>query len=498
MSASEPVQLGSRRELFVDEYLLESMSDGASLRLHAPTPREAALVTDRPWEGSMSGYVTVFRDGDRVRMYYQGWQVDLGRSGGDGAALAERHPLWICYAESRDGLTWRRPDLGLIEHDGSRANNILWQGVGPAQHGVHGFSPHKDTNPACDPAARYKAVGADRFATQGDLYAVVSPDGIHWSLLRDEPILRHGRHGSFDSQNLVFWDTERGEYRIYLRDFRPHQDGRKLRDIKTATSPDFVHWTEPVWLDYPGAPAEELYTNQVQPYYRAPHLFVGFPTRYAPRPWSASIEHLPEPEHRRQRAAVSERFGTALTDGLFMSSRDGRTFHRWGEAFIPPGPQLEGNWAYGDNYQCRGMIETPSDLPGAPPDLSVLAAEGHWRGTGKTFRRYTLRVDGFVSIHAPRDAVEILSRPLTFDGARLRLNVATSAAGSVRVEIQDTAGKPIDGFARDECHPVIGDELDRLVHWQHGADVGRLAGRPVKLRFVIRDADLYALRFAPG
>lgn len=494
MTTDDVTHIGSRRELFVDDYLIADKSGGARLRLHKPVPREVVLVTDRPWEGNMSGYVTLFRDENRLRMYYKAWQLDLKQSSDD-AGPSGPHPLWVCYAESNDGLSWRRPELGLIEYQGSRTNNVVWQGKGEKQHGVHGFSPFKDANPDTSPAARYKAVGGDRRATQGHLYAMASPDGIHWSLLQQEPIMRQDVHGAFDSQNLAFWDTVRGEYRIYVRDFHQYDGGRGMRDIKTATSPDFYHWTDPVWLNYGGAPHEQLYTNQVQPYYRAPHIYIGFPTRYVERSWGPAVEQLPELEHRRRRAEINERYGTALTEGLFMTSRDGRTFKRWEEAFIPPGPQLEGNWAYGDNYQCRGMFEAPSPLSGAPPELSFLAEEGAWRGKGKRLRRYSMRIDGFVSLHGPRSGATMTTKPFTFRGDALALNVATSAAGSIRVEIREASGEPIEGFSLDDCHEVIGDELERIVRWREGAELSALAGHPIRLHFVLCDADLYSMRF---
>jgi hypothetical protein len=486
MTPERPIELGTRLELLVDDPLVAGTRAAAALRLHHPVPAEAALVTDRPWEGSMCSYVTVFQDGDLCRMYYKAWEADLSTG-----RMVEPHELTIAYAESPDGKHWTRPELRLFEFNGSRANNIVWCGQNGADpKGTHGFSPFKDANPACAPEARYKAVGAGLRHTEKGLYAMASPDGIHWSLIQPDPIITQG---AFDSQNLAFWDSVRGQYRAYVRDFR---DDR--RAIRTATSPDFVNWTEPESLDYPGAPDEQLYTNQVIPYYRAPHIFVGFPTRYVERPWSASIEALPELEHRRMRSAASLRYGTALSDGLLMTSRDGRTFRRWGEAFIRPGPQLKGNWTYGDNYQNWGLVETESDRPGAPREISIYASENYWRDGRTVHRRHTLRVDGFVSMHAPLAGGEFTTRPLTFGGDRLVLNLSTSAAGSIRAEVQDAAGRPLDGLRLADCPEFIGDRLDYEAHWNGGRGVGGLKGRPVRLRFVLRDADLYSFRFAPG
>ncbi|MBS3764002.1 MAG: hypothetical protein KGZ25_11950 [Planctomycetes bacterium] len=486
---TEAIDIGSRRELFVDDYLIERMEEGLSLQLHHPVPRGIVLRMDRPWEGNMCGFITVMEDDDRFRMYYKGHKQNLEAGTDSNGHMVEAHPLNVCYAESRDGVNWQRPELGLIEFDGTTANNIITEGFGSEQKGVHGFAPFKDPNPAASGDARYKAVGAVRRACSDGLYAMGSTDGLKWSLLSEEPILEQGKDGKFDSQNLAFWDPVREQYRAYVR-----QGGPAGRDIATAMSEDFIHWTDSELLEYPGAPGEQLYTNQITPYPRAPHLLMGFPTRYVEREWSSSIEQLPEREHRRRRSNVRERYGTALTDGLFMTSRDGRTFNRWGEAFMRPGPQLEGNWAYGDNYQAWGMLETDSSLEGAPQELSFYATENYWRQPSAV-RRYSLRKDGFVSVHAPRSGGEVLTKPLIFQGNWMEINFSTSAAGSLKIEIQGADGMPVDGFTVNDCVEQIGDELDRTVKWQNGDDLSELRGKPVRLRIVLTDADLYAIRF---
>jgi len=269
-----------------------------------------------------------------------------------------------------------------------------------------------------------------------------------------------------------------------------------VRGIRTATSQDFIHWTTPEWLEYPGVAVEQLYTNQIIPYPRAPHLFVGFPTRYTDRGWNATTQALPEPEARQLRAKTNPRYGSAVTDGLFMSSRDGKTFKRWGEAFMRPGLRTAGNWVYGDNYQSWGVVETAGDLPGAPAELSFYSTEGYRRGTANTIRRFALRMDGFVAVNAPAAGGELLTRPLIFDGARLLLNMSTSGAGCVQVEIQTPEGAPIEGFAMGDGPEMVGDALDYVALWKNPSALAALAGRPVRLRFVMKDADLYAFRFA--
>jgi len=494
--------IGARRELFVDGVLAERLAGQAALRLHHPVPREVALVTDRPWEGNGTNYVTVFADGGRYRMYYRGCQCSYL----DGRDRPNHRDVY-CYAESTDGLHWTRPDLGLYEWEGTRHNNIVW--LGGEGTNAENFAPFLDTNPDCSPAARYKALGVG--AQVPGLYAAGSPDGIRWSLLAPAPVITCG---DFDSHNVAFFDAELGQYREY------HRHGRAGRDIRTAVSADFLHWSAPEYLEYaalvdagpagvragdvqdvPGAPhppgrVSELYTNQVAPYHRAPHLLLGFPTRYLDRGWTASAQALPRPEYRRLRAARSQREGTALTDGMLMASRDGRLFRIWPESFLRPGLRLRDSWFYGDTYQGWGLIETASTLDDGPPELSLFVTERTLQDVPAVLRRYTLRLDGFVSVWAPLAGGELVTPPLTFAGNCLELNLSTSAAGGVRVEIQDAAGRPIPGFALDECHEQYGDALDRLVSWTDGADVSRLSGLPIRLRLVLRDADVYALRFA--
>jgi hypothetical protein len=474
-------EVGTRRELMVDDHLVEALTGGAALRLHHPSPREVVLTMDRPWEGNLSGvFHTVFRDGNRFRMYYKtGYAFDAATKKPGGR-------LGVGYAESADGIRWQRVSAGLVEFEGSRDNNLLFrEGERDDVRGAEGFSPFRDDNPACDPAARYKAVGFP--SVRKELMALGSPDGLRWRNLRPEPIRTDGH---FDSQNLAFWDGVRGQYRVYYRGFL---DGK--RGIRTAVSDDFLNWSEGVWLDYPGAPIEELYTNQVLPYYRAPHLYLGFPARYVPRPWGPTVEALPELELRRLRAGLSERYGAALTETVFMSSRDGRTFRRWGEAFLRPGPQAVGNWRYADNYLNWGMIETPSDLAGAPVELSFFSSEGGWHDPIR-FRRFTLRVDGFVSLNAPLAGGGFTSKLMRVRGDRLSLNVSTSAAGGARVELQTPDGRPLPGFALDDCHEIVGDTLNYAVRWKNNPSLApALAAGPVRLRVELRDADLFSWQF---
>lgn len=448
----ESINIGSRRELFVDQHLIEKL-DGVRLELHRPQPREVAIVHDQPWEGNTCFYHSVCRDGDLYRMYYRGSHHVPGKSAS--------HQT-VCYAESKDGVKWTKPELGIVEFNGSKKNNIIWDGVGR-----HNFVPFKDPNPECRPDARYKAIGGSKH--EGGLFVFQSADAIHWSLMSDKPVITDG---AFDSQNLAFWDAERGLYVDY------HRQGRNgKRDIMTCTSPDFLNWTKPKFLEYPGAPAEHLYVNQIQPYFRAPHIYLGFPKRFVARRRSPIGHPLP-----------------GVSDTILMSSRDGETFHRWRDAFVRPGPQPD-RWVCRNNLVAWGLVETNSHLAGAANEISLYLVEGYYQGDSCRVRRHTMRIDGFVSASAGLKGGSLQTRPLVFAGDRLELNFSTSAAGSVRVEIQDEDGKQINGFSLTDCPEIFGDSNARSVTWKNDADLSALAGKPVRLLFELKDADLYSFQF---
>ena len=494
-SVDEATEIGSRRELFIDRALIAELNGGAQQRLHHPVPREIAIEHTEPWEGTGCGYHSVFKDGDRYRMYYKAWHLDVS----DGKLKTDRHPLFCCYAESDDGLHWRKPELGLFEFAGSKKNNIVM--ISGERGGVQVDAGHpaifKDDNPDAPEDACYKAFF--RSAKPYGLLPFKSHDGIHWSPMTDAPLF--SGLGAFDSQNLAFWDPTIGKYRAYWRIFTEGVTTDKdwkpggIRAIRTATSDDFLHWGPHEDLTYEDSPPEQLYTNVIKPYHRAPHLLVGFPTRYVERGWSDSMRQLPDPEQREARAEAGLRYGTAITEALLMASRDGHHFTRWNEAFLRPGIERPGTWHYGHQYVAWHAVETASALPGAPNDLSLYAVERYWHGPGSALRRYTLRLDGFVSINAPASGGELTTSPLIFSGETLRLNIATSAAGQVRVELQTPEGVPLEGFALADCSEVFGDTVDRIVTWKNGVDVGLLAGKPIRLRFQLNDADLYAYRF---
>ena len=479
VGAQEPINVGSRLELFADSHLIDRLAGEARQQLHRPTPREVAVVMDQPWEGNAVNYVTAFQDGELYRLYYRGADVQYDKDG-----YRETHREVCCYAESKDGVQWTKPKLGLFDFNGSKDNNIVWDGLGQ-----HNFTPFKDANPAAAADAKYKAIGYGENESGRGLFAFKSADAIHWSLMSDKPVITKG---AFDSQNLAFWDAVRGQYREYHRDFR---DGR---DIRTCTSQDFLTWTEPVFLEYTPGRVSELYTNGIAPYYRAPHIFLGFPTRYIDRGWTEAVKALPRYDYRLIRGAKSPREGTAVTDGMFMASRDGLRFQVWPESFIRPGLRTTDSWFYGDNYQNWGLVETKSAIADAPRELSMYVTENTMQERTAYLRRHTLRIDGFVSVIRPAGR-----RRNRHPAAALRRQPPDVELFHVRRRQHPhrspgAAGTPVPGFTLADAPEIYGDSLSQAVPWKEGSKLVSLAAQPVRLRFVLTDADLFSFQFLPG
>ena len=303
-AAAEVIDIGSRRELLIDGALVERLLGGARLRLHHPEPREVSLVFDAPWEGSgTSGFHCVFKDGDLYRLYYKAWKISFD----DARKRIRPSPGATCYAESADGIHWRKPNLGLVEFQGSKANNLIMLDRMIGEMKLYAGYPAimKDDNPAATPDARYKAMYVT--SKPKGMLPFKSPDGLTWTQMFDVPVITNG---AFDSQNLAFWDVERGEYRAYWRNFAGGDNNTAtanpigVRSIRTGTSKDFIHWENQVDLTYGDSPEQALYTNVIKPYHRAPHIFIGFPLRYIDRGWTESTLALPERESPSLKASA--------------------------------------------------------------------------------------------------------------------------------------------------------------------------------------------------
>ena len=457
------IAIGAQRELFVDQHLIARLT-GAELRLHPPHDAGPVLAFDRPWEGLFCGYATVIHDraDAKYRLYYRG-MPGAGQDGSEGEVT--------CYAESLDGIRWTKPELGLFEIAGSRQNNVVLAGAAPFSHN---FSPFLDSREDISAEVRFKALAGTR---PTGLVAFASPDGLRWRKLRDEPVITEG---AFDSQNVACWSPAERHYVCYFRTFKDD-----IRRISRTTSPDFLHWSDPVLMEYrhgdQSAPLEHLYTNQTQPYFRAPQIYVATAARFMP-----GRQVLTDQEAAA--IQVHPSYFKDTSDAVLLATRGGDHYDRtFLEAFIRPGIGAR-NWVSRTNYPALGIVQT------GPSEMSVYVQHDYGQPTAH-LERYTLRLDGFASVSAGYAGGELVTQPLTFAGKRLLLNFATSAAGSIRVEIQDPAGKPLPGYSLEDARELIGNEIERPYRWTAGEDVAGLADRPVRLRFVLKDADLYSLRF---
>jgi hypothetical protein len=451
----EPLKIGNQVQLFVDDYLIDQMT-GLELRLQQPVDAGVAIKFDKPWEGNTSAYVTVFKDGDKYRMYYRGAaEPSYARKSAlkPGEILFPDHRAVTCYAESPDGITWTKPSLGLVDFNGSRDNNIVFD----SKEGSANFSPFLDKNPQAPASERYKAIGGD--SSKG-AYAFKSADGIHWTKMMDQTVITGG---AFDSLNVALWDTERQEY---VAVYRAYLQG--VRTIKFTTSKDFLHWTPGVLADYGDTPAEQLYTTAMTEYFRAPQIYLAFPKRYV--------------QYRHPNADDPRHDG--VSEAVFMSSRDGIHWdRRFMEAFVRPGLDPL-DWVHRDHMVATGILQT------SPDELSLFISR-HYTFPSAFLERMTMRLDGFVSVHAGYSGGTLTTRPFTFTGHKLVLNYSTSAVGSLQWELLDANGNVFPGFGFQETKPVFGDEVEHVIDIPTPRN---LDTKPLRLRFLLKDADLYSFQ----
>jgi hypothetical protein len=251
--------------------------------------------------------------------------------------------------------------------------------------------------------------------------------------------------------------------------------------VSLARSDDFLNWSKPEQMNFGNTPMEHLYTNQTTPYFRAPHILLALPMRFMPGRKVLT-------EEQAQALGVSPNYKGDCADAVFMSSRGGSRYDRtFMEGFLRPGTDA-GNWASRAGLTALGIVPT------GETEISIYK-QAHYAQHSAHLVRYTLRTDGFVSVNAPYAGGMLLTKPLIFKGNELIVNFSASAAGSLRVQIENESGAPFLGYALADSEEIIGDSIERIVRWKGGPDVNVLAGKPVKLRFAMKDADLYSIRF---
>ena len=450
------INIGSRMEMLIDDALIAS-TDGLRFELNRPMPRNVAIRADKPWEsiGSLV-YNSVFEWNGQYHLYY--------RATGPGNKGDRDMLQYICYACSKDGIQWEKPELGIYDYQGSTANNILMGG-----DICHNFTPFPDRNPACPPQQAVKALAGYDHA----VYIFVSADGLHFDRLTDQPALTSGQF-AFDSQNVLFYDAPRGVYRIYARywekNVRERLEGTGVRAIMSSESKDCLTWSEPVPNEYVNGEWEHLYTNATTNCPGAEHMLISMPMRFA---------------EKRTRSLI--KLSEGMSDAIFMTSRDGV---RWDRRFMDSlvgGGLDERGWTQRCNMPATGILRTGNEFS------FFITRHYSWddvyvqRFTVPEFRFASLRADGVTGVAA--------TKPIVFDGGKLYVNARTAVTGSLRAEIiNPETNLPFEGFSLDDCEPFFGDALsDALIF--RGGDLTAMAGKPVVLRFSLLLGELYAFRF---
>ncbi len=454
------------RQLFLDDTMI-ARKQGVTRRLHpARKESEPVLRPDRPWEGRrVYNYGSVRRDpaSGLWRMWY------LSRMGSGQASRvpgAERHGDLILYAESEDGRTWRKPDLGLVPFDGDTHNNIVLPGC-------HGSSLVIDAEADADEPYRLVAWSwvDQRYRTYR------SADGLSW----------HGCEAGTpiaDGQEVVSVarDPRTRQYfafhRVWDRDREP-----KRRLIAASRSFDLVNWSPPETILVPDAlddPGAEFYDLSGFWY---ESRFVGL------LPVFRVLSYEP---HRRQVDGADVSPWDGPIEAQLASSADGLRWQRFEDRspIVPRGPQ--GSFD-------AGCILGLADAPVIAGDRLWIyyAAVNTTHGGPMPPKEITIglaswRLDGFVSLEAGAEGGVIETAPLQAGGSRLEVNVE-APGGALEVEVLEADGRPRPGYGRAECRPVTGDLTAAVVRWQDR--VGLDASRPLRLRFHLRSGRLYSYGF---
>lgn len=459
--------LGANRHLFIDTSLLDTI-ENARLNVNPPRFDALVLIADKPWEqGGITSYGNVFFDpiANEYRLYY----VPVNFAVSPGFCLA--------LAVSKDGRTWEKPNCGVVEWKGSKENNIV---VWAQREGTVLIDPN------APPERRYAFLSSH---PELKTRLFTSPDGIHFSM---QDTVISGIHS--DSQISSFWDADVGQYFHYPR---IGFDGTRATGFVMTLSMD-QRWPDaiPIVLsrDDRDPRAMDLYTNACQKYARARNAYVGFPTPYF---------HYNEPEERAYLNVPTLAKGGKTNDGTIETqlavSRDGQSWQRYRGPYIPLGRYdgLDIKVAMmipGILYRDDKLYQYFMGYTFTHGDTQVRFGDGG-RELGGVFR-VEQRIDGFVSLDFDYEGGTVITRPLTFTGSRLTLNINTSAAGEARVALLDANGNEIDGYGLADARYINGDYLEKLVEWRDGStDVGGLAGRPVRLRFECRGAKVYSFQF---
>ncbi|MBP3436651.1 MAG: hypothetical protein J6K61_01935 [Clostridia bacterium] len=491
------------REVCWDTFLMDK-SEGVQLDMKRPVRKNVCFTCDAIWEGSTCGYASFVQMPDgTIRMYYRASDVRIVeaatgvkvvKDGPDFTGVTNAARVSVCLAESKDGKTFTRVPVNKHPFAESCENNIVFRDEAKA---IDNFSVFYDENPACPADEKFKALRYSEGKEENFLAYYKSADGIDFTFERILPI-----NGKFDTYNVTFWDKATEQYYLYSRDYHK-PDGRTtprcqvnlvtdIRDIRLSTSKDFITWEQHGPLIYPeGTEDLGLYVNNVHRYYRSDSMFWGMPTRYFDRREDKeNFKHLTLPGFERYECLEKlGREASVVNDAVLMISRDGLHFERSNEAFLTAGPENGSNWIYGDAFANYGLVETAPDFEGEANEMSIYAGSGY-RTRSLDIVRYTLRLDGFYSWRADDKGGEVLTKPFTFEGDSLSVNFETSARGHLRIILCDEEGNALPDF---DSGLVFGNSVARSIAFK--GELASLHGRPVRMKILMRDCDLYSFLF---
>jgi hypothetical protein len=491
-----PVRLRmGQKQLFLDNYVLANL-ENVNRRLHQPQKYGPVIRPDQPWEG---GSIQV-RMGPSWNPQEKLWMLFYCCGGG--------------YATSRDGIHWEKPVLGLQSYQGSKENNLMIPMTTYEDGSFYDSSGRFDTKifriregdgrnfrPVFydakdpDPKRRYKGFGTE--IPFGPMYPAASPDGRKWELLKTSSI-------SSQDEFHLFHDQSRNLYVATVKLTGPHG-----RSVYLSVSKDFEHWTDSrdCLIFHADKRDVELGAERVQMHLRNPAL--RQPTVNRPEEYQTDIYNLPVFAYEGFYVGLPTVFNHSgntkdNSDGFSMAelavSRDLINWERVGnrEKFIPlslveggknydAAQLLAGNepiitdtqiWFYYTGIKYRELLPAEVGKDSATHDTGAICLA-------------QLRLDGFVSLDAGATEGAVLTKPIVMEGRSLHVNV-TALQGEVRAQILDAEGKQVlSGFSQRECIPVEGDSLNAELKWKKAA-VSSLVGKTVRLRFILRNASLYA------
>jgi hypothetical protein len=494
----EPLSVGNRRQLLMDDRFVRQ-GKGVEFVVHSPRKTGEQVIASEPG-AALGGYHSVLYDAGLYRLWYTA-----------GSA--------VLYAQSVDGVHWEKPNLNLAARGSDSSTNppanlVLGRGVGGVKGGTHGLMVFLDPKAGAD--ERFKLVAnPPEFDSQLQLFA--SPDGLHWKHAYTNVITYNTavKPHHLDSQNAIFWDDRLQKYVAYFRKNmrEPGSQGRMVGRSESTNLSYFakvddcpvVIQADPEHVVQSDAPKKErialldIYTSGAIRYPWAQDAYLMFPTEYYH--YGAQIAEY------RDKAPVN----AGVLDTCFASSRDGVKWQRYDHRpFVGLG--MKGEFDSKRIYMVYGIVPATNDRELYMYYLGTSATHGWDRNdennrlltaadvapTGPAaISRVVLRRDGFVSVRAAFAGGEFTTPPLRFTGEQLLLNVNTSACGELRVELLDDQGKPIPKYTLKDCDLVhTANEINRVVKWKGESSLKDLAVKPVRLRFVMRDLDLYAFQFA--